>query len=162
MTQHVTDLLGPEGAIARRLEEFEERPEQLRLAQAVEECLANQTNLLAEAGTGIGKSFAYLLPAVLHASQHRGAGPVVISTRTIALQQQLELKDIPFLQAVLPVEWSAVTVVGRNNYLCLRRMELARQERGVLFPDPAREQQLHAITQWSLDTKDGTRMSLPQ
>jgi ATP-dependent DNA helicase DinG len=161
VTQGVTDLLGPEGAIARRLEQFEERPEQLELAKAVETCLAEKKHLLAEAGTGIGKSFAYLLPAVLHASQNRDAGPVVISTRTIALQQQLELKDIPFLQAVLPVEWSAVTVVGRSNYLCLRRMDLARRERGVLFPDAAREAQLQGIVDWSLDTSEGTRMTLP-
>ena len=93
MSQGVTDLLGPEGAIARRLEQFEERPEQLELAKAVETCLAEKKHLLAEAGTGIGKSFAYLLPAVLHASRNRDAGPVVISTRTIALQQQLELKE---------------------------------------------------------------------
>ncbi|MEE2887167.1 MAG: helicase C-terminal domain-containing protein [Planctomycetota bacterium] len=162
MSERVTDLLGPNGAIARRLDNFEERPEQLRLAQSVEDCLTEGTHLLAEAGTGIGKSFAYLLPAVLHASQHRGDGPVVISTRTIALQQQLELKDIPFLQAVLPVEWSAVTAVGRNNYLCLRRMELARRERGVLFPDPDREEQLQGIVAWSLETNEGTRMALPQ
>lgn len=162
MSKRVADLLGPDGAVARRLEEFEERAEQVQLSEAVERCLGERQHLLAEAGTGIGKSFAYLLPAVLHASENRGAGPVVISTRTIALQQQLELKDIPFLQAVLPIEWSAVTVVGRNNYLCLRRMDLARRERGILFPDPSRAEQLQGIVEWSLTTSEGTRMSLPK
>lgn len=160
MIARVEDLLGPGGAIARRLDRFEERPEQLQLALAVEESLAAGEHLLAEAGTGVGKSFAYLIPALLHAAQHRGQGPVVVSTRTIALQQQLEQKDIPFLQAVLPVEFSAVKAVGRNNYLCLRRLDLAMQERGVLFGDPAREGQLQDIVDWSLDTQEGTRMTL--
>ena len=121
----VEELLGAGGTIAQRLASYEERPEQMDLARAVEAALANRTSLLAEAGTGIGKSFAYLVPAIVHATSGRARGPIVISTRTIALQQQLELKDLPFLQGVLPLEWSAVTAVGRNNYVCLRRLDLA-------------------------------------
>ncbi len=157
----VEELLGAGGTIAQRLASYEERPEQMDLARAVEAALANRTSLLAEAGTGIGKSFAYLVPAIVHATSGRARGPIVISTRTIALQQQLELKDLPFLQGVLPLEWSAVTAVGRNNYVCLRRLDLARKERGLLFPDAEREVQLDDIVQWSLSTRDGTRMSLP-
>ena len=162
MDSQVADLLGLEGVIAGLLPDYEERPEQLELALEMERCLTEGRHLLAEAGTGIGKSFAYLLPAVLRASSHKGQGPVVISTGTIALQQQLERKDVPFLQSVLPHQWSAVTAVGRNNYLCMRRLDLARRERGVLFPDPGSEEQLQAIVEWSLDTADGTRMSLPK
>ena len=161
MSSRVADLLGLDGVIAGLLPDYEERPEQLEFALAMERCLTEGRHLLAEAGTGVGKSFAYLLPAVLRASSHREQGPVVISTGTIALQQQLELKDVPFLQSVLPEKWSAVTAVGRNNYLCLRRLDLARRERGVLFPDPASEEQLQSIVEWSLDTVDGTRMGLP-
>ncbi len=161
MTESVRDYLGPEGSIARRLEGYEERSEQLELAAAVEHAVQKGHHLLAEAGTGTGKSFAYLLPAVLHAVENIGRGPVVISTRTIALQEQLIHKDLPFLQSVLPHEWSAVQAVGRNNYVCLRRMNLAQRERGVLFPDVQREAELIQITDWSLSTLEGTRQDLP-
>jgi len=155
----VSTLLGPDGPIARRLPDFEVRPQQLALSEAVAEALEHGRHLIAEAGTGTGKSFAYLLPAALHAEQHQGQGPVVISTRTIGLQEQLEHKDLPFLHAVLPFEWSSVTAIGRNNYLCLRRMHQAEREQN-LFEDPERQAQLREIVAWSLSTKDGTRQDL--
>ncbi|MBL9076586.1 MAG: ATP-dependent DNA helicase [Planctomycetes bacterium] len=155
----VRELLGEDGPIARRLSGFELRPQQLELATAVERALADRRHLVAEAGTGVGKSFAYLLPAALHADRHQGEGPIVVSTRTIALQEQLEQKDLPFLHAVLPFEWSSVTALGRNNYLCLRRMHQAEREQH-LFEDPARHDQLRRIVDWSLTTRDGTRQGL--
>ena len=155
----VRSLLGPQGPIARRLPEFEVRPQQLALAEAAADALRNRRHLIAEAGTGTGKSFAYLLPAAVHADQHQGEGPVVVSTRTIALQEQLERKDLPLLHAVLPFEWSSVTALGRNNYLCLRRMHMAERERH-LFEDPERHAQLRRIVDWSLSTQEGTRQSL--
>ncbi|MEC7724876.1 MAG: ATP-dependent DNA helicase [Planctomycetota bacterium] len=156
----VTSLLGPEGPIARRLEGFEARPQQLALSLAVERALKHGKHLVAEAGTGTGKSFAYLLPAAMHADQHQGDGPVVISTRTIALQEQLERKDLPFLHAVLPFEWSSVTAIGRNNYLCLRRMHQAERDQQGLFDDPERHAQMRKIVDWSLNAGDGTRQEL--
>ncbi|MCB9876773.1 MAG: ATP-dependent DNA helicase [Planctomycetes bacterium] len=155
----VGGLLGADGPIARRLPDFEVRPQQLALAETIERCLRQRRHLVAEAGTGTGKSFAYLLPAALHADAHQGEGPVVISTRTIALQEQLEQKDLPFLHAVLPFEWSSVTAIGRNNYVCLRRMHLAEREQHLL-EDPERHSQLRRIVDWSLHTADGTRQSL--
>ncbi len=155
-------VLGPAGVVARRLPGYEERPEQIELARAVERALAGKRHLLAEAGTGIGKSFAYLLPAVLHACAHQGHGPVVVSTRTIALQEQLEHKDVPFLQAVLPVEFSAFTAVGRNHYVCLRRMHHAQRDRGVLFEDMRHDGQLARVVEWSMTTHDGLRMELTE
>ncbi|MFY9343420.1 MAG: helicase C-terminal domain-containing protein [Planctomycetota bacterium] len=156
----VQSLLGPDGPVARRLEGWEARPQQVQFARAVEQALADRKHLIAEAGTGTGKSFAYLLPAAVHAEAHQGEGPVIVSTRTIALQEQLEHKDLPFLHAVLPFEWSSVTALGRNNYLCLRRMHLAEREQH-LFEDPERRDQLARIAAWSLSTREGTRQDLP-
>ncbi len=160
MTDTVRDLLAPAGAIARRLPGFEVRDQQLQLAEAIERALREQRHLVAEAGTGVGKSFAYLLPLALHADAHQGEGPVVVSTRTIALQEQLEKKDLPFLHAVLPFEWSSVNAIGRNNYLCLRRMHLAEREQH-LFEDEQRHDQLRQIVAWSMTTREGTRQDLP-
>ncbi|MDO8349192.1 MAG: helicase, partial [Planctomycetota bacterium] len=153
------DWFGAEGPIARRLPDYEARPEQVEMATAVDRAFRAHRHLIAEAGTGTGKSFAYLLPAAVHADQHQGEGPIVISTRTIALQEQLEKKDLPFLHAVLPFEWSSVTAIGRNNYLCLRRMHLAEREKH-LFDDPERQSQMQRIVDWSLSTKEGTRQDL--
>ncbi|MFK7741480.1 MAG: ATP-dependent DNA helicase [Planctomycetota bacterium] len=155
----VRQLLGPDGPIARRLPDFEVREQQLDLSVAIARALKEGRHLIAEAGTGTGKSFAYLLPAAMHADQHVGDGPVVISTRTIALQEQLESKDLPFLHAVLPFEWSSVTAIGRNNYLCLRRMHQAETNQ-ELFEDPERHDQLRRIVDWSLSADDGTRQEL--
>jgi ATP-dependent DNA helicase DinG len=161
-TLRVARLLGPEGPVARRLPGYELRNEQLELAQAVERAFAEGRHLLAEAGTGVGKSFAYLLPAVVHALARNGQGPIVVSTRTIALQEQLDRKDLPFLQSILPLEWSAVTAIGRANYVCLRRMELARREQGALFPDAERAADLQRVLDWSMTTLEGTRQSFDE
>lgn len=160
MTHSVRDLLQPDGPVGRRLPGFEVRPQQLELSLAIERAFAQRRHLVAEAGTGVGKSFAYLLPSALHADRTQGQGPVVISTRTIALQEQLEKKDLPFLHAVLPFEWSSTTAVGRNNHLCLRRMHLADREEALLYDDE-RQAQLRRIVEWSLGAKETTRQELP-
>lgn len=159
--QTLETYLGTDGAVARRLPGYEERPQQSELARRIATAIGGRRHLLAEAGTGVGKSFAYLLPAILHAVAHRGDGPIVVSTRTIALQEQLERKDLPFLQAVLPLEWTAVSAVGRSHYVCLRRMHLAQHERGVLFPDRTRESQLARVVEWAQTSTDGLRFELP-
>ena len=100
-------VLGDGGHVARRLSHYESRSQQLEMATAVEQAIANGEHLIVEAGTGTGKSFAYLVPAILAATAGQGEGSprrkVVISTHTISLQEQLITKDIPFLNAVLPV-----------------------------------------------------------
>jgi ATP-dependent DNA helicase DinG len=160
VTHSVHELLQPGGPVARRLQGFEVRPQQLQLAVAIERAFTGRRHLVAEAGTGVGKSFSYLLPAALHADQNQGQGPVVISTRTIALQEQLEKKDLPFLHAVLPFEWSSTTAVGRNNYLCLRRMHLAEREQSMLENEDRRSH-LRRIVDWSMTARETTRMELP-
>ena len=135
-----TDILGPEGRIAARLTNYECRPQQLEMADAVANAIASKRHLVVEAGTGVGKSFAYLVPAILAATQREAASDgtngaqqndlppnpkIVISTHTISLQEQLIGKDLPLLNAVIPREFSAVLVKGRRNYLSLRRLDLA-------------------------------------
>ena len=114
----VVDILGVGGVIARRLKDYEPRPEQLQMALAVESALTKRRHLIAEAGTGVGKSFAYLIPAILAAQADQGPDSkkrrIIVSTHTISLQEQLIQHDIPFLQSVLPVEFSAVLVKGRG------------------------------------------------
>jgi ATP-dependent DNA helicase DinG len=160
VTPSLDELLARDGPIARGLNRYEHRPQQEELARAVAECLAAREHLLAEAGTGVGKSFAYLLPAILHALQE-AKGPVIVSTRTIALQEQLVRKDLPFLASVLPLQFTSVVAMGRNNYLCLRRMERAVAERNALFKDLEEHEQVQRIAAWSGTTREGTRQDLP-
>src|SRR6478609_6229479 len=118
----VDAILGPGGAIARQLPDFEHRPEQVAMAASVERAIAERRHLMVEAGTGVGKSFAYLVPAIQAALREQDCR-VVISTHTIGLQEQLIRKDIPFLQSVLP-PFRAVLVKGRGNYVSLRRLRV--------------------------------------
>jgi ATP-dependent DNA helicase DinG len=156
------NVLRDGGTVARRLPEYEHRPQQLQLAAAVEAAFARKEHLIAEAGTGVGKSFAYLVPAVLKAtSGEDGAKPVVISTGTIALQEQLVTKDIPFLRSVWDREFSAVLVKGRGNYISRRRLRMAveRTAGGALFPREE-EAQLERISEWADENEDGSRSDL--
>ncbi|MGL6096593.1 MAG: ATP-dependent DNA helicase [Fimbriiglobus sp.] len=153
-------ILGPGGAVARQFPAFESRPQQVEMANAVSDALANRKKLLVEAGTGVGKSFAYLVPAVLAAAAAKDYR-VVISTHTIGLQEQLVRKDIPFLQSVLPEDFRPVLVKGRGNYLSLRRLRGAQQRMGSLVADPVAMQQLVQIGRWSRTTTDGSRSDLP-
>ena len=116
-------ILGPGGSIARRLPSYEARPEQIAMAQAVARAIETPGHLMVEAGTGVGKSFAYLVPAILAAVEMKKK--VVVSTHTISLQEQLLQKDLPFLRSVMPQEFSAVLVKGRSNYISLRRLDAA-------------------------------------
>ncbi len=152
-------ILGPGGAIARRLTTYEARPQQLRMAQAVGYAISGRHHLMVEAGTGVGKSFAYLVPAILAAAETKDFR-VVISTHTINLQEQLIHKDLPFLQAVMPRPFTAALVKGRSNYLSLRRLDGAQQRSGSLLVEAGPRQQLHQIAAWARQTKDGSRSDL--
>lgn len=167
------ELLGPGGPIARALGgDFESRPEQAKMADAVARALEDRAHLLVEAGTGVGKSFAYLVPAILQCL--RRGERVVVATNTIALQEQLVAKDIPLLRAVLggdapegvtiegkPADLRVALVKGRGNYLSVRRLKLASQRQDKLLADPAARESLHAIEDWAYTTNDGTLSTLP-
>lgn len=159
MDTAIADVFGPKGAIARRLgEAYEPRPQQTEMAQAVSKALTAGGHLLVEAGTGVGKSFAYLLPAVDFALKREKR--VVISTHTISLQEQLIEKDIPLIQAACPQEFAAVLVKGRGNYLCLRRLDIAMRRGRTLFETDAQQGSLANIHAWSQRTTDGSLSDL--
>jgi ATP-dependent DNA helicase DinG len=156
----VASLLGPDGAIARRLGSYEPRPQQRAMAEAIADAIAGPRHLMVEAGTGVGKSFAYLVPAALAAAADKNCR-VVISTHTISLQEQLVGKDIPFLQGVLPEPFTATLVKGRSNYISLRRLRGAQQRAGALLAEPGGFEQLQQVGRWSRQTQDGSRSDLP-
>src|SRR5882757_7554746 len=114
-------IFGPDGLIAGIHPEYEYRPGQVQMAQAVLRAFEDKRHLIVEAGTGTGKTLAYLVPAVA-AALSEGGGRVIISTGTKNLQEQLMEKDIPFLQSVLPKSFKAAYLKGRNNYACLTRL----------------------------------------
>src|ERR1041384_1048601 len=118
------DIFGPNGLIAQAHPEYEHRTGQIKMARAVARAFEQRKHLIVEAGTGTGKTLAYLVPAV--AAALGGRGRVIISTGTKNLQEQLMEKDIPFLQSVLPRPFKATYMKGRNNYLCLNRLGKAQ------------------------------------
>ena len=146
--------LGPQGLVAEKLDSYEPRAEQMTMAAAVEKALGESRHLLAEAGTGVGKSFAYLLPIIDYSIARRQ--PVVVSTNTISLQEQLIGKDIPFLRRVIPDEFAACLVKGRANYVCLRRLALAERLQTSLFETEAELKEFWRIQDWARGTTDGT------
>lgn len=169
------DILGVNGRIAARLPGYEERPQQLEMAAAVSRSLADGHHLVVEAGTGVGKSFAYLVPAILHATQDQTEGRneddpndkrkprrrVIISTHTISLQEQLLQKDLPLLNSVIPREFSAVLVKGRRNYLSLRRLKNAAERMKAIFFHEEELRQIRDLVAWARDTADGSLADLP-
>ena len=154
----VTEMFAPEGLLGQA-RNFEFRPEQQQMAAAVARALADRRHLVVEAGTGVGKSLAYLAPAVMHALENRRKA--VVSTHTINLQEQLIFKDIPILQKLLDTEFEAALFKGRQNYLCPRRLNRARQQANELFTGPE-QSALEQIHYWSLRTTDGSLSDLPR
>ncbi len=167
----VGDILGAGGPLSELLPGYEPRPEQQRMAEAVQRTLDERGRLLVEAGTGVGKTFAYLLPAIERILAHDER--VVVSTHTISLQEQILRQDVPLLQRLLTPKrgqtpfsegrpFRAVLVKGRGNYLSIRRLQLATQRQARLFADPGSQRSLRAIQEWAYETTDGSLASLPQ
>ena len=150
--ERVEAIFSATGLLAKA-KNFEMRPQQQQMAGAIARALEDEEHLVTEAGTGVGKSLAYLVPGVLFAiEQHKRA---IISTHTINLQEQLLYKDIPILKKVLPVEFEAALMKGRQNYLCPRRLERALAQRTDLFTGPE-QKELERIADWATHTSDGT------
>lgn len=145
------------GGVMARSRDFEFRPQQQQLAMAVAEALASKSSLVAEAGTGVGKSLAYLVPAARFALDT--GRKAVISTHTINLQEQLVRKDIPIVRKLLGEELPAVLLKGRQNYLCPLRLRRALEQQGDLFTSTEAEE-LARIREWAETTRDGTLSDL--
>ncbi len=146
----LADLLRPAGPLARALPGYEDRPEQVRMAEAVARRLDEDGVLLVEAGTGTGKTLAYLLPAALSGKK------IVVSTGTKNLQDQIMDHDLPLLRRAIGLEVRAACMKGLQNYLCLRRFDEYRGSESGLAQDRAFE----AIVRWSRTTRAGDRAEL--
>ena len=133
--------------------EYEARPQQVEMTAAVADALESERPLVVEAGTGVGKSLAYLVPLLLYAKRMNKR--VMVSTHTISLQEQLIGKDLPLLKERLGPSFRAVLVKGRTNYLCRRRLARARSHQRELFPDGVGDD-LERIRAWADQTEDGS------
>lgn len=130
------------------------------MADAVESNLDSKGRLLVEAGTGVGKSFAYLVPAIRRILERRER--VVVCTHTISLQEQIFEKDVPLLKAVIPDEFTTVLCKGRSNYMSLRRMRIASEKKSKVCHNEEEEHSLDLIEDWAYTTTDGSLATLPQ
>ncbi|MBA2243110.1 MAG: DEAD/DEAH box helicase [Chthoniobacterales bacterium] len=154
--ERIRTIFSETGLLAKA-KNFEYRSEQQEMAVALAQALEQERHLVVEAGTGVGKSIAYLVPSILFAiEQHKKA---IISTHTINLQEQLLNKDIPILKKLLPVEFEAALMKGRQNYLCPRRLERAMQQANELFTT-SEQAELIRIAEWSRQTTDGSLSDL--
>ncbi len=148
------EIFGRNGLIARHHPEYEYRPGQLAMAQAVAEALAQRHHLLVEAGTGIGKTLAYLVPAI--ATGRR----VIVSTGTKNLQEQIFYKDIPFLQSILPRKFKATYLKGRSNYVCLHRLK--RAEASPVLEGMEEAGYFDLVNKWAYQSRTGDRAELAE
>ncbi|MBI4559610.1 MAG: DEAD/DEAH box helicase [Candidatus Hydrogenedentes bacterium] len=153
----LANAFAPGSALSRLLPQFEVRPQQVRMMEAIARAFNDDGIAVVEAPTGVGKTMAYLVPAVQWAVQNRER--VVISTRTINLQEQIIFKDIPLLAKCVKKPFTAVLVKGRHNYLCLRKLQRGLSE-AELFEDESQRQTLRAIAEWSEKTTDGSLSDL--
>lgn len=150
----ISALLGADGPFARELPNFAPRAAQQAMARAVQHAIAERETLIAEAGTGTGKTYAYLVPALLSGER------VIVSTGTKALQDQLYFRDLPKVRSVLGARLKTALLKGRANYLCLYRLDQTVRE-GASF-DRTQASQLAAIRAWSARTRHGDRMELAE
>jgi ATP-dependent DNA helicase DinG len=148
----VEKIFSPSGLLSKA-KNFEYRPQQQAMAVAVARALESGDHLVVEAGTGVGKSLAYLIPSIFFAVKKNKKA--VISTHTINLQEQLIEKDLPMLAAILPVKFDYTMLKGRHNYLCPRRLAKAMAQASLLFTS-SEAQEIQRIHEWSQKTEDGS------
>ncbi len=155
--EDIASFFSPDGILAKSLKDYDFRPQQVDMAREVAEAFNDNHIAVIEAGTGVGKSMAYLLPAILWSVRNKDR--IVISTNTINLQEQIIHKDLPLLRKRLGVEFTSEILMGRNNYLCQRKLDYARGER-LVQESPEVRAQLQTIYDWSGKTREGCRTEL--
>jgi len=155
--ENIEEILGFDGTLSQKLEGFEYRPQQIEMARAVQKAFNESQHLIVEAGTGTGKSLAYLIPATLWAIANNKK--VVISTYTKTLQQQILKHDIPFLREKLGIPFRYALCMGNENYLSLRRLK--RSSQAGLFNKAEEEEQWSGVFNWAGKTETGYRHDLP-
>ena len=152
----IQKIFGEEGLISRHHEHYEYRPGQIEMAEAVAKAFEEKKHLIVEAGTGTGKTLAYLIPAVAAALGNKRR--IIISTGTKNLQEQLMKKDIPFLQEILPKKFSAEYMKGRSNYACLYR--IAKAENQPILEGLDEMDHFEEVRHWAKETAVGDRSEL--
>ena len=150
--QSIREVFEKDGTLAKHIEGYSERTQQLEMALAIAEAIENNTQLVAEAGTGTGKTFAYLVPALLT------GGKVIISTGTKNLQDQLYSRDLPNVRDALKVPVTVAMLKGRANYVCHYHLERAEQEGRFASREDAKY--VHIIKTFSENTKTGDKSEL--
>jgi len=155
----IRDIFGPDGSLARVHPNYEPRDSQIDMAAEVIKILESGTVGLLEAGTGTGKSLAYLVPALKWAL--RGRRRVVVSTRTINLQEQHLKQDLPILEEIVGEPFKAVLFKGRGNYLCFRKRDLLGMDSGEVLLEFDDLREVQQIIDWSRSTDDGSLSDLP-
>ena len=155
--EQMIKALSPGGIVSKKLSGYEHRPQQLTMIKKVAEAFNGQKIALIEAGTGVGKSLAYLIPAIYWSTQNNER--CVVSNNTINLQEQLIKKDIPFLKKALKIEFESVLVKGRGNYICLRKIQALETGQQELIEEASKDE-IQLIIQWSKVTKDGSKSDL--
>lgn len=152
LVEQVRRFFSQEGVLSKA-SNFEYRPQQQAMAEAVARALTTGEHLVVEAGTGVGKSLAYLVPAILFAVAE--GKKAIISTHTINLQEQLVEKDLPLLEGLLPAPFTYTMLKGRQNYCCTRRLHKALQQGDQLFTSPE-QAEVQRIHEWARKTDDGS------
>ncbi|MEO7658243.1 MAG: DEAD/DEAH box helicase, partial [Pyrinomonadaceae bacterium] len=152
----VEKVFGTDGLIAQFHEDYEYRDGQIKMAEAIARSFQDKKHLIVEAGTGTGKTLAYLIPAINESIRTKKR--IIISTGTKNLQEQLMEKDIPFLQKVLPKKFSAAYMKGRSNYACLYRLHKSDDQ--PMLDGVGEVDEFRQVIEWSRETKTGDRAEL--
>lgn len=155
---NLDDIFSPGGVLSKALDSYSFRDDQLEMAQLVEEGFKDSKHIVVEAGTGIGKSFAYLVPA-LSLVQENPEKKVIIATSTLTLERQLYDKDIPIMMDALGIDLPVSILFGRGNYLCMRKYHENYMERSLLSIDPDTPEA--RMDKWVKETNSGCRVDVP-